>query len=241
MQFAIIFFLLLAATSLAERPVYNCESWLLSVEANNARNWNVVPENCIDTVKDYMEGNGGEAEYELTCKVVVEESVEYINQLLPLAPNDTWLFDLTNTLVSDLEYYRGPDGNYGGNPFDKVKYNNWLINPNSSMPVVPHISDLYYAAQQKGFKIVILSSNDVSSNTILTDRLTQAGFSGWDRLILRPGNILPSEFKEKMRAQLLKEGYKVVGNVGDQWSDLLGGDNVGLVTYKLPNPMYYVK
>ena len=42
-----------------------------------------------------------------------------------------------------------------------------------------------------------------------------------------------------MRKQLVEEGYRIRGNVGDQWSDLLGAPE-GARTFKLPDPMYYV-
>lgn len=46
-------------------------------------------------------------------------------------------------------------------------------------------------------------------------------------------------FKSEIRKQLMEEGYRIWGNVGDQWSDLLG-DCIGNRTFKLPNPMYFV-
>lgn len=46
-------------------------------------------------------------------------------------------------------------------------------------------------------------------------------------------------FKSSERKKLQQEGYKIVGNIGDQWSDILGTPE-GDRTFKLPNPMYYV-
>ena len=46
-------------------------------------------------------------------------------------------------------------------------------------------------------------------------------------------------FKSDIRRQIEKEGYRIWGNVGDQWSDL-EGDCSGNRTFKLPNPMYFV-
>jgi hypothetical protein len=49
-----------------------------------------------------------------------------------------------------------------------------------------------------------------------------------------------SVFKSAMRKRLVEEeGYRIRGNVGDQWSDLQG-DYVGDRVFKIPNPMYYV-
>ncbi|KAG7997671.1 hypothetical protein I3843_01G221900 [Carya illinoinensis] len=46
-------------------------------------------------------------------------------------------------------------------------------------------------------------------------------------------------YKSSERRNLVKKGYRIVGNIGDQWSDLLG-HHVGNRTFKLPDPMYYI-
>ncbi|XP_039809242.1 vegetative storage protein 2-like isoform X2 [Panicum virgatum] len=48
-----------------------------------------------------------------------------------------------------------------------------------------------------------------------------------------------SVFKSAMRKQLVDEGYRIRGNVGDQWTDLQG-DCAGDRVFKIPNPMYFV-
>jgi hypothetical protein len=47
------------------------------------------------------------------------------------------------------------------------------------------------------------------------------------------------EFKSGERKKLVDAGYVIVGNIGDQWTDLLG-EPEGDRTFKLPDPMYYV-
>jgi HAD superfamily, subfamily IIIB (Acid phosphatase) len=46
-------------------------------------------------------------------------------------------------------------------------------------------------------------------------------------------------YKSVIRKQLIDEGYRLRGNVGDQWSDLQG-DYLADRNFKIPNPMYYV-
>ncbi|KAF9587714.1 hypothetical protein IFM89_004691 [Coptis chinensis] len=46
-------------------------------------------------------------------------------------------------------------------------------------------------------------------------------------------------FKSHQRKKLEELGFRIIGNMGDQWSDILG-TNVGNRTFKLPNPMYYI-
>ncbi|KAK6125145.1 hypothetical protein DH2020_041111 [Rehmannia glutinosa] len=51
--------------------------------------------------------------------------------------------------------------------------------------------------------------------------------------------ISGSMFKSKIRTELVNEGFRIVGNIGDQYGDILG-DNIGNRTFKVPNPMYYI-
>ena len=46
-------------------------------------------------------------------------------------------------------------------------------------------------------------------------------------------------YKSAERAKLEKSGYRIIGNTGDQWSDILGNPT-GRRTFKLPDPMYYI-
>ncbi|KAJ4718008.1 Acid phosphatase 1 [Melia azedarach] len=46
------------------------------------------------------------------------------------------------------------------------------------------------------------------------------------------------EYKSNERRKLEESGHRIIGNIGDQRSDLLGS-NPGNRTFKLPNPMYY--
>jgi len=47
------------------------------------------------------------------------------------------------------------------------------------------------------------------------------------------------QYKSSERKKLEEEGYRIVGNIGDQWSDILG-TNIGERTFKLPDPLYYI-
>jgi predicted secreted acid phosphatase len=46
------------------------------------------------------------------------------------------------------------------------------------------------------------------------------------------------QYKSGTRAYIESQGYDIVGNFGDQFSDLLGG--FGDKTFKMPNPNYYL-
>jgi hypothetical protein len=46
-------------------------------------------------------------------------------------------------------------------------------------------------------------------------------------------------YKSEKRKEMEEEGYRILGNSGDQWSDLLGSF-MSARSFKLPNPMYYI-
>jgi len=46
-------------------------------------------------------------------------------------------------------------------------------------------------------------------------------------------------YKSKKRAALKSKGYRIHGNTGDQWSDLMGSP-MAKRSFKVPNPMYHI-
>jgi hypothetical protein len=46
------------------------------------------------------------------------------------------------------------------------------------------------------------------------------------------------QYKSGTRAYIESKGYKIVADIGDQFSDLLGG--FAQRTFKMPNPNYYL-
>ena len=71
--------------------------------------------------------------------------------------------------------------------------------------------------------------------------LRRQGYSGWEKLLLKPLGFKGTAiaFKSGERRKLQDAGYVIVGNIGDQWSDILGAPE-GARTFKLPDPMYYI-
>lgn len=50
---------------------------------------------------------------------------------------------------------------------------------------------------------------------------------------------LAAIYKSERRNEMAREGNRILGNSGDQWSDLLGS-SMSTRSFKLPNPMYYI-
>ena len=106
---------------------------------------------------------------------------------------------------------------------------------------------LFNAAKAKGVTVFFITGRcDVGPMREATvANLKAAGYDGWADLVLRPAESCAKkldsvdEFKAPARAKIEEEGYTIIANVGDQWSDLNGGH--AEQNYKVPNPYYFIK
>ncbi|XP_050386282.1 acid phosphatase 1 isoform X3 [Argentina anserina] len=139
-----------------------CTSWRFSVEANNVNPWKTIPEECVEYVKDYVTGRG----YGVDLERVSSDAGVYAKSVeLRGDGKDVWVFDVDDTLLSNLPYY----------------------------------ADHGYGASDDHGKLATI-------------------------------------YKSEKRSEMEKEGYRILGNSGDQWSDLLGS-SMSIRSFKLPNPM----
>ncbi|GFP87396.1 acid phosphatase 1 [Phtheirospermum japonicum] len=214
----------------------SCLSWRVGVEANNVRSWRVVPPECVGHVAGYMLGG----QYELDLSLVVDNIISYANNItLSGDAKDTWILDVDDTCISNLRYYE--QKNYGGKPYDPAGFQRWALMGVS--PNIPQVLRLHNKLVKRGFKVILLTGRDEETLRNATSlNLKNQGYFGYDRLVLRTAKYKGQSaitYKSDIRKQLVEEGLRLWGNVGDQWSDLQG-DYVGNRTFKLPNPMYFV-
>lgn len=87
---------------------FQCTSWRFAVEANNLSPWKTIPVECADYVKAYVNGRG----YALDLQRVSNEAGVYASSVkLNGDGKDVWIFDVDETLLSNLPYYA--DHGYG--------------------------------------------------------------------------------------------------------------------------------
>ena len=87
-----------------------CLSWRVMVEANNARGWRTVPEQCVGYVKGYMT----RGQYLRDLAGVMEQASAYVDQAADADADglDAWVFDIDDTCLSNLLYYEGKQFGY---------------------------------------------------------------------------------------------------------------------------------
>ena len=72
------------------------------------------------------------------------------------------------------------------------------------------------------------------------DNLKREGFDGWQGLTLKPvdSTLTTVAYKSGGRADIEQLGFRIIANVGDQYSDLAGGHADR--AFKIPNPFYFL-
>ncbi|KAL8535327.1 hypothetical protein ACS0TY_011102 [Phlomoides rotata] len=219
----------------AEDVESQCTSWRVAGEANNLSPWKTIPEECADYVREYMTGRG----YELDLQRVCNEGAIFARSVnLSGDGKIAWIFDIDETLLSNLPYYT--EHGYGLEVFDSTKFDHW-VELGMALAIDSSLK-LYEEVLSLGFKIIFLTGRSERHRNITVENLSQAGFRKWDKLILRSSEDhgkTATRFKSEKRSGVLEEGYEIEGNCGDQWSDLLGS-SMSTRSFKLPNPMYYI-
>ncbi|KAK3415626.1 acid phosphatase 1 [Eucalyptus grandis] len=213
----------------------SCLSWRLGVETNNIKNWTTVPLECEGYVGHYMLGH----QYREDSKVVAREAVLYAKSLkLAGDGKDVWVFDVDETLLSNLPYYA--KHGFGAEPYNSTLFNQWVLT--GKAPALPETLELYRELLKLGIKPIFLTGRTEDQRKITSSNLRNAGFSNWEMLILKGSTYSGTTavvYKSSERRKVEESGYRIVGNIGDQWSDLLG-IHAGNRTFKLPDPMYYI-
>ncbi|CAN6202648.1 unnamed protein product [Urochloa humidicola] len=214
-----------------------CASWRLAAEANNLAPWKAVPAECAAHVWGYVAG----AAYSSDLELVARESAAYARAAAPLRGGDgrdAWVFDIDETLLSNLPYYA--DHGYGLELFDHHKFDRW-VERGEALAIHSSLK-LYNEVRELGFKTILLTGRNEGHLGVTAENLKKQGFLDWDKLVLRAAGDrkkTATVYKSEKRKEMEEEGYRILGNSGDQWSDLLGS-SMSARSFKLPNPMYYI-
>ncbi|GMY34384.1 acid phosphatase 1-like [Fagus crenata] len=212
----------------------NCLSWRLAIETDNIQDWDVVPSECENYIGNYMLGQ----QYRDDCQFVADAAYDYAKNLTLAGDGmDIWVFDIDETTLSNLPYYA--ENGLGAEEYNSTSFNAWV--EEGIAPALPASLDFYKKLIDLGFKVVFLTGRHETYKEITISNLKNQGYTTWEKLILKPANDSSTAvvYKSAERAALEAEGYRILGNMGDQWSDLLGTPT-GNRTFKVPDPMYYI-
>ncbi|KAF3671291.1 putative profilin-1-like [Capsicum annuum] len=234
-----IFFLLFIAlgAAVASATQINCLSWRLAVETNNIPDWKTVPLQCKSYVSEYMTGQ----QYRDDCNAVVDAAIEYAKTLnVSKDGKDLWVFNIDETTLSNVPYYARPTVGFGATKPNVLKFESWIKEGKS--PAVPGALRLYQTLLGLGIEPIFITDTKEEFKQVRMDNLKKVGYHSWFKFICKGKNdsSIYSEhsgnWKTQKRAELVKAGYRLVGNLGG-WGDII--IDFLMRTYKMPNPMYY--
>ena len=179
-------------------------------------------------------------EYDVDLGVVAEDAVSYLesrisqNNSLPEPKKLAVVIDVDETAISNYEILL--ELNFA--------FLRSLLAPGikkAQDPAIKPTLKLYDYAKDNGVAIFFITSRSEKLREVTEKNLKDVGYAEWNELFLKPNtydkkSVIP--FKRGARKSIQDEGYHIVVNIGDQFSDLAGGYSER--TFKLPNPYYYV-
>ena len=145
------------------------------------------------------------------------------------------VFDIDETAVTNWQELVQADFAY-----NKAAFDAW--NETGQAPAIPGSLRIDKEAQRLGVAVFFITGRPERERAITEQNLKAQGFDGWQQLTLRSQSMegKPAEvYKSSVRAGIVAEGYTIVLNVGDQWSDLKGKPEAEF-SVKYPDPYYFI-
>ena len=145
------------------------------------------------------------------------------------------VLDIDETTLSNYQEMAKADFAY-----DKAAFTAWV--ESAQAPAIPGTLRLYKEAQRLGVSVIFLTGRPEAQRAATELNLRNQGFQDWQQLILRPAaqaSQTTLAYKSAFRARIAAQGYTIVLNVGDQWSDLKGQPEAEF-SVKYPDPFYYL-
>jgi acid phosphatase len=146
------------------------------------------------------------------------------------------VLDIDDTALSNYEEMVNADF-----AFIKPAFDAWV--ETAKAPAIPGTLRLFKEAQRLGVSVFFITGRPESERAVTELNLHNQGFHDWQELILRQptqAKDTAQAFKSAARAAIQSRGYKLILNVGDQWSDLKGAPEAEF-SVKYPDPYYFLK
>jgi len=145
------------------------------------------------------------------------------------------VLDIDETALSNYEEMVKADFAY-----DSAVFHAWINS--AKAPAIPGTLRLYREAQALGVSVFFITGRAESERDATERNLREQGYQNWQKLYLRSPaqSSAPMQvFKSGARAAVVAEGYRIILNVGDQWSDDKGEPQAEFFV-KYPDPYYFI-
>jgi acid phosphatase len=186
--------------------------------------------------------------YDQDVAAVLQSARNWVDWRAPYAHNPALVLDIDETSLSNWrQLYQNkfvfiPSGPCPLAPGTTCGQSAWELSARG-VALVP-TRGLFYAARADHVAVFFISGRHegIAERAATVANLLRAGYAGWTRLFLRTarfnGDPSVSTYKTWARSQIAAQGYTIIANAGDQWSDLEGG--YAERTFKVPNPFYFI-
>ena len=145
------------------------------------------------------------------------------------------ILDIDETSLSNYKEEEGADFAYNAAVFDA-----WV--ETAQAPAIPGTLRLYNEAQRLGVSVFFITGRSESERTATERNLRAVGFDNWQELVMRTaahGSETMGAYKAVVRGRIAAQGYTLILNAGDQWSDLKGKPEAEF-SVKYPDPFYFI-
>ena len=145
------------------------------------------------------------------------------------------VLDIDETALSNYREMAAEDYGYIPKDFDAWE-------DSAEATAIPGTIRLYQEAQKLGVTVFFITGRGEAHRAATEQNLKSQGYTNFAGLTLRaPTQAKEStiEYKSGARKTIVDAGYRIVLNVGDQFSDLKGLP-AAEYSVKLPNPFYYL-
>jgi len=203
----------------------------------------------IDELKQQLLAYQKSGEYERGLAAVAAKARAYIEQYAGEVSRPALVLDIDETSLSnwpmiiadDFGYL--PSGACNRLPKGPCGAKAWELRAKAAA-IEPTLA-LFRTARAKGVNVFFITNRDESERAATALNLRRAGYRGWTALGIKPNNLKvqsASEFKAPQRARIAAAGYTIIANMGDQPSDLAGGNpDDHARQFLLPNPFYRIR
>jgi hypothetical protein len=142
------------------------------------------------------------------------------------------VFDIDETSLSNYTAIEKDDFTYG--PASRAEATDRIGT------AIDATLQVFNDAKAHGVTPFFVTGRGEAQRTDTEANLTREGYAGWKQLYLKPaGSTLTTvQYKTGARKDIEAQGYKIIANVGDQYSDLAGGH--AQRAFKLANPFYFL-
>ena len=182
---------------------------------------------------------------------LLNDQNSYLSQNAKAAPKPAIVLDVDDTTLWN---YDMEDGALHFD-YDPAVQNQWV--QDQLFPAVPGMAEFVDKAVKQGYTVFGVTGRNNDQEPATLANLTKVGYGAsftadslYTKWTGKPGSTQPDyikcatttcttvEYKAGTRAHIEASGFTIMLNVGDQWSDLMGGHAKKVL--KLPNPTYYL-